>query len=140
MIAPATGAFVTVSDAYFTATRALSSLFVFVTVTYTVPPVATNKSFFVITASASSAFTVAVPISFPSVAASYTLTTSPASNLLTVIVSSSPVALFAVLITDAAGVTVISASYAFTVRVLSNSPLPCTLTYTFPFVFASFAI
>ncbi len=103
VIAPATGAFVTVSDAYFTATRALSSLFAFVTVTYTVPPVAVNKSVFSIVPSLPFSPTVVVANAFSSLIALYIFTISPASKLPTEIVSVSPVFLFSTLIAEVAG-------------------------------------
>ncbi len=70
------------------------------------------------TTSVVSAATVAVAatsVVFPSL---YTFTTSPASTFFTVIVSSAPVLLFTTLIFDASGATVVSASYAFSVRSL----------------------
>ena len=126
------GATVVGSASYFTATLLLSSLFGFVTVTYTVPPVDTSKSFPVIVASFASFATVAFPNSFPSVDASYTFTTSPSVTSLTVIVSASPALLFATFTVSTAGATVTSDSYFIAVRVLSNSLSLCTLTYTVP--------
>ncbi len=103
VIAPATGAFVTGSAAYFTATRVLSSFPALVTVTYTVPPVAVNKSVLVIVPSLLFSPTVAVANVFSSLIALYIFTISPGSKLPTEIVSVSPVFLFSTLIAEVAG-------------------------------------
>ncbi|VIJ03456.1 hypothetical protein BTAR23_AR23_01702 [Bacillus thuringiensis serovar israelensis] len=127
------GATVVGSASYFTVTLLLSSLFGFVTVTYTVPPVDTSKSFPVIVASFLPSATAAeVAFKFPPVDASYIFTISPGANSLTVIVSASPALLFATFTVSTAGATVTSDSYFIAVRVLSNSLSLCTLTYTVP--------
>ena len=99
MIVSAAGAFVTGSVAYFTAVRLLSSLFGFVTVTYTVPPVDSNKSFTSIVASFPPSATASdVAFASPSFATLYTFTMSPSVKSVTLIVSFAPVLLFSTVI------------------------------------------
>ena len=141
VIVSAAGAVVTGSVAYFTAVRLLSSLFGFVTVTYTVPPVDSNKSFTLIVASFPPSATASdVAFTSPSFATLYTFTMSPSVKSVTLIVSSAPFLLFSTVIAFAAGAADTSVSYFTAVRGLSNSSTFSTLTYTVPVVFAFFAI